>query len=704
MNTNNSDNKYFEIKDKLFESIVNDEFHDVYTNSIKSGINNFSLYQKYMNNIIDPKWIEAIEDCIIPLDNIIRNPMRFIKQEEEVVPIEQAKKISQESIRHLAQHTNMISKVDADGSVTPTKILNIHKEETFATYENRFIYTLLKHVQYFIDKRLKLLNDSKINTEHRFEYESEFKVGKEKLKIEFKLSSIEKTEKNNKLFKLDEDTSQMDLLQRIERLRLILYDFQNSQLIKSLDGCLLVRPPIMRTNVILKNQNFKKAMELWTFIESYNDAGLTIQVIENEEMPSNEYIDDVLNMTLLNYHLFNHHIKPNKNLETKKPVVKEFKPNFVRRTVEEFTEEFDMDIDEIEKIFIDQVKKATQKRKENELRIKKALERAIDKEKINKKKEIEAERKRIEREKLLAKKAKEKAILEAKKAKALAKEIERRAKEEEKLRIKNNVKECYETIINLINNKYNEDVNLVTSKNNSNIKITRNKKTIISAQFKESEYKVSFVGRKDFFEYIDGKYANTIDIDDKVETNDLFILNSKGNVDPKDIKSLVNHSIKYFIECEIEAERKEIERLESLKPKVLSKEKIEEDIKDIREYIFKTYLDVSIIDEDENNFKAYKNKKLMIIGKKTDVDYRMTFQRKQAGINNLLKKYTGLIRRARNPKGHQWYYLINNGDIKMKDIFLLIDFSYKYLIEEEQKNNLNSKKRKGKQGRQIKIS
>lgn len=703
MNTNNSDNKYLEIKDKLFESIVNDEFHDVYTNSIKSGINNFSLYQKYMNNVIDPKWIEAIEECIIPIDNIIRNPMRFIKQEEEIVPIEQAKKVSQESIRHLAQHTNMISRVENDGSVTPNKILNIHKEETFATYENRFLYTLLKHVQYFIDKRLKLLNDSKINTESRIEYESEFKVGKEKLKIEFKLSSTEKTEKNAKLFKLDDDTSQMDLFQRIERLRMILYDFQNSQLIKSLEGCLLVRPPIMRTNVILKNQNFKKVMELWTFIETYSDAGLTIQVIENEEMPSAEYVEDVLNMTLLNYHIFNHHVKPNKNLEAKKPTVKEFKPNFVRRTIEEYTEEFDIDIDVIEKIFIDQVKKATQKRRENELKVKKAIERAIDKEKLNKKKELEAERKRIEKEKLLAKKAKEKAIEEAKKAKALAKEIERRAKEEEKLRIKNNVKECYETIISLINKKYIDDVELTIARNKNNFRVTRNNNLIITAQFKESEYKLSFLGRKDFFDYIDEKYKNTIYIDEESTNENQFILNSYGNVEPRDIKSLVSHSIKYFIECEIETERLEFERLERLKPKVLSEERIKEDIKDIREYITKSYSDVTIIDENENNFKAYKNKKLMVIGQITSVDYRMTFQRKQAEMNKLLKKYTGLIRRARNPKGHQWYYLINNGDIKMKDIFLLIDFSYKYLIEEERKSNSNSKKRKGKQGRQIKL-
>ena len=126
MNSNNNGNIYYKLKDELINSLESEEFYEVFNRSIKSGTNNFSLYQKFMNNIIDVKWVKAIEECIIPIDNIIRNPMRFIKQEEEIVPIEQAKKISQESIRHLAQHTNMISKVDYDGSVTPNKILNIH--------------------------------------------------------------------------------------------------------------------------------------------------------------------------------------------------------------------------------------------------------------------------------------------------------------------------------------------------------------------------------------------------------------------------------------------------------------------------------------------------------------------------------------------------------------------------------------------------
>ena len=151
---NSSELEYLKFKEKFIDEINSEEFYENFVNSLKNGENSLTSYQKYTNKVIDKEWVEAIESAIIPLDNIIRNPRRFIETYEEIVPIEQARKITEESIRHLAQHTNMIAKVEDDGMVTPNKILNIFKEETFATYENRFIYTLLINLQYFIDKRL----------------------------------------------------------------------------------------------------------------------------------------------------------------------------------------------------------------------------------------------------------------------------------------------------------------------------------------------------------------------------------------------------------------------------------------------------------------------------------------------------------------------------------------------------------------------
>ena len=394
MNKSNEE-LYLELKEKMFEALESDDFYNIFNNSIRSGKNNFSLYQRYMNSVIDIKWVEKIEDSLLALDNIIRNPQRFIKETEEVIPVEQAKKVSEHSIKHLAQNTNLIAKIDEKGFITPSKILNIQKDETFETYENRFIYTLLIHLQYFIDKRLKALHDARVNSEYKIEMENEFVIGNEKISYQFSMTSTEKTEKRSKDLDINADTSQMDATHRVERLIQIMYDFQNSQFIKSLKGVTLVKPPIMRTNVILKNPNFKKALELWQYIETYYDAGLSIELVENEVVPSEEYINDLFNSTLINYCIFNHHNKPAKQLASKSPLLKKFKPNFVQHIVKEYLDDLQIDVDIVEKVFVDKIKRATAKRKELDKSIAKAIEQAIEKETKNLEKQKLQDERRI---------------------------------------------------------------------------------------------------------------------------------------------------------------------------------------------------------------------------------------------------------------------------------------------------------------------
>ena len=90
------------------------------------------------------------------LDNILRNPNRFIVNDEEIVKIELARRITVDSIKHLAKNTNLIQSFDeVTGEVRPSKILNINKEECFNTYENRFIYSLITIMKMYIEKKEK---------------------------------------------------------------------------------------------------------------------------------------------------------------------------------------------------------------------------------------------------------------------------------------------------------------------------------------------------------------------------------------------------------------------------------------------------------------------------------------------------------------------------------------------------------------------
>jgi len=76
----------------------------------------------------DIEWIDIIEQTVPHIDAIFRNPNRFIVNEEDIVKIELARQVTVESVKHLAKHTNLIQDIEEDGSVRPSKILNINKK------------------------------------------------------------------------------------------------------------------------------------------------------------------------------------------------------------------------------------------------------------------------------------------------------------------------------------------------------------------------------------------------------------------------------------------------------------------------------------------------------------------------------------------------------------------------------------------------
>ena len=63
--------------------------------------------------------------------------------------------------------------------------------------------------------------------------------------------------------------------ERIEHIRDVLGAFRNSTFIKSLKESSPVRSPIRKTNVILKEPNFIKALELWEYLEKNNIVPMT---------------------------------------------------------------------------------------------------------------------------------------------------------------------------------------------------------------------------------------------------------------------------------------------------------------------------------------------------------------------------------------------------------------------------------------------
>ncbi len=221
--------------------------------------------------VVDLDWVEAIESRLRNIDAAIRENRRFIEQTEEIVPIALSRKITSESVKHLARHTNLISSVE-DGKVTPEKILNIQREESFAIYENRFLYTLLQRLSYFVGVRYQAIQDKPEHTVTQMAFTRQFEERKTRSQLHM---TYELQDTPDEKFRMDVDPSTLSDIQRVARIRNIIMDFMVTPLMKSLTHCEQVRPPIMRTNLMTKDPNYRAALDLWTFIETYKKDGYT---------------------------------------------------------------------------------------------------------------------------------------------------------------------------------------------------------------------------------------------------------------------------------------------------------------------------------------------------------------------------------------------------------------------------------------------
>ena len=160
--------------------------HGVYNDiaiALSEGNCKVEFSEKLMLRSVDEIWVRAIEDCVNSLDELIRNPNHFIAETEEVLPIELTKKVTGRSVAHLCRHTDYI-KADERGGITPVKMLNVFREDSVLTYENKFLNTLIKKLYLFVGKRYDVLKERGADEKTTsLDYENSFHVGEGKAKI-----------------------------------------------------------------------------------------------------------------------------------------------------------------------------------------------------------------------------------------------------------------------------------------------------------------------------------------------------------------------------------------------------------------------------------------------------------------------------------------------------------------------------------------
>lgn len=274
---------------------ANEEKKEKFNNNIEASLH-IKINEEKMQ--IDTEWMDKIEFTIPYIENIFRNPNRFIINEEEIVKIELARKITVDSIKHLSKHTNLIQEIDKKtGDVRPSKILNINKEENYDTYENRLIYTLVQNMKIFIaQKKQKIMEKLQVEekNEKTIEYEGKSKYNKENIQMNLKIFSKEETEKKS----ITEE-----IIERIEKIEQRIRDITTLEVYKIIDKkhVALIRPPIKKTNLVLKNVNFQYAVSLWNYLQQNMEDGVK-NTSNHEDYFDNDKLKELGNETfLLNY-------------------------------------------------------------------------------------------------------------------------------------------------------------------------------------------------------------------------------------------------------------------------------------------------------------------------------------------------------------------------------------------------------------------
>ena len=347
-------NLYEKYTGSVEEALGDDRYFQYMFEMIQAGDNKLHQVNRVLHKVVDETWLTVVEEGIESIFKIVDKPRRFIATKEEVVPVALAKKISSDSVRHLSQNTQFIA-TNAAGEMQPTKILNVTTEESYDLYENRFVYHLIQRLFAFVDKRTDVIfwatGDETCNV-----MSMESKVDDAYEQISYK---VEMTVKNKQSL-VENDTDNMSVFKRIDRVRRMSRVLRQSSFCEIMNGCAKVYSPIQRTNLMMKDPDYRACYKLWQFIENYDEVGFSIEEQDSAMEFDEEYLLQMYINMITNYTVFKSLLEsdPRKMneiaVEKKEPV----KPKFIKEIKEEIVDDPNIPDVEIRKVFVEEVTQA----------------------------------------------------------------------------------------------------------------------------------------------------------------------------------------------------------------------------------------------------------------------------------------------------------------------------------------------------------
>ena len=240
--------------------------------------------------------MDEIDEILPVIEKLTRNPGENLKKFSEVVPVERAKKIDSDTVRHLAANTQFIKSTDKKGNVIPSKLLTSYSESDLGTYENRFLMTLVNKLYNFIEVRYDVIVD-KAKTEYVNYLKIDTSLEWEDAIIDYDITfRIHQKSSGDEIGKRN-----MELLRRITDVRGLITNYKMSQFMKAMENYQPIKPPIMKTNKILKNYDFRACYDMWILLDGIDRIGYDVDAFERDVEFQSKYIGEIENSLMVLY-------------------------------------------------------------------------------------------------------------------------------------------------------------------------------------------------------------------------------------------------------------------------------------------------------------------------------------------------------------------------------------------------------------------
>lgn len=238
---------------------------------------------------------------------------------------------------------------------------NLPNNSIIVTYENRFIKTLIYSLIEFINEQKKLYKEHSLdNTRKELKSNINTKVLDEDLQIKISIISNKKTDNSKG------ESFGLSLDDRIDRVLDIANEFLNTRFMKVLHDASLVYNPINKTPLIIEETNYKKALELYNFIDNYENSRKDY----NSKLINKKLNNNLLVSSFIEYQSFFNVI--NNNLEDNQYKL------FLERLIEKMVTDSTMDQKSFKKMLTRKFDEEYSKKKNREQNIQNIFIKNID--------------------------------------------------------------------------------------------------------------------------------------------------------------------------------------------------------------------------------------------------------------------------------------------------------------------------------------